>query len=503
MLLGQQSQSQQLRQPPRLRKLARLQKGAAAPRASMALLAAHGPPRTQHALIEWPTPAESQAASVDHGDAATLLGFCPTHSTRICAAANVSNLDQAAQDREVRKTCEVVLASVMGLETPTDPPPAPPPPPLPPGDPPSPPKPPPGSPPPFPPPSPPSPPPPPPPSPPPNPPNPPPFPPDKVFNGSAVVSYTNDPSSDENAAAEGAYCDATVICHWGGSSAETATHRVEIVIPVSGTLDEFSSELLYNLSLVVAEARTGADVPVTLVDIDVAETSDDTVNMTVTVLRHSAAFAEATMRELRAHVGYPTATAAKAQIWLGMDAYAAPTIGIVDLAEESAAADGTVIRREHAVQFSSWPSWLPSFLHTMPSAEGSVAHFSASPAATDATSALAESSTPNSPPSLPPSSPVEEPITFEESWKNVRGIHLMWLLPVLVFLALSCCVLWCVVTQRTTKHAPREVADVVRSGQDSLVTTIDQDMVEESKRRLSARQSRRGAGAGSSAYTYA
>ncbi len=497
--------------------------------------------RAQHALIEFAAPSpQDDRASVETGDAARMLHYCPAQAQRRCTAANIS-YGAAAASREDRKACQVVLAIQLGLAIPTDPPPAPPAPPLPPRPPPAPPSPPPGSPPPSPPPSPPSPPPPSPPPPPPSPPCPPPFPPDKRYdtlggaaNGSTAIYAAADPTSDEAAKAEGAYCDLYVrsLCGSGnGNELDRTTHKVVLRVVAEATLDDFTTEKFSSLQETVANA---SDVWKSLVTLVASQTSDDTVSVLIEVFQPSKESAQNVLGELRPHLG----TAMKTQIFLDLYATETPTILVEDIANVEGSEDsssGASAKASESEQLAAWPSWLPS-VSWLPSLMRS-----AGEAATGSkrSSALSDESPsppaaplppfspppyqPPSPPSKPPSppcppspplvpSPSEPPseppsppvATFESSWRHMRGVHLMWLLPVLSFLICACFVLWCVVTTRTTKHAPREVADVVRSGQqEGLVASIDQDMVEESKRRAVARSTKRAPSSGTTFQSYA
>ena len=444
-------------------------------------------PRTQHALIEFPAPTMTDnRASVETGEAAMMLRYCPMEAQRMCAAANIFNKEVIAS-RNARKACQLVIALQLNLAIPTDPPPAPPSPPLP--HPPSahasphsgstplspslsPPSPPP---------------PPPPPQPPPPPPFPPPFPPDIYFNSSAVTAVAMlhagsaatvvdapkppDATSDEAAKADGAYCDLPIsaICGTGnGNEMEPATHKVVIRIVAEGTLDEFTTEKNSNLQETVAIA---ADVWKTLVTVRVSQTSDDTVSVLMEVDQPSMAFANNVLSEIRPHLATPT----KVQIWLDLDATETPTIWVQELRSSK-----TITKVSATTRLTAWAAWGPSV-----SWLASLMH-PAGAAPNDANRALslADGSTPSAP-SAPPSPPVA---TFEASWRHVQGVHLVWLLPVLIFLVLSCFVLWCAVTTRMTKRAPREVVDVVVSGQQQgLVANVDQDMVDESKRRAVSR----------------
>jgi len=445
-------------------------------------------PRTQHALIEFPAPTMADnRASVETGEAAMMLRYCPMEAQRMCAAANIFNKEVMAS-RNARKACQLVIALQLNLAIPTDPPPAPPSPPLPhppsahasphsgstplspPLSPPSPP-----------------PPPPPPPQPPPPPPFPPPFPPDIYFNSSAVTAVAMlhagsaatvvdapkppDATSDEAAKADGAYCDLPIsaICGTGnGNEMEPATHKVVIRIVAEGTLDEFTTEKNSNLQETVAIA---ADVWKTLVTVRVSQTSDDTVSVLMEVDQPSMAFANNVLSEIRPHLATPT----KVQIWMDLDATETPTIWVQELRSSK-----TITKVSATTRLTAWPAWGPSV-----SWLASLMH-PAGAAPNDAKRALslADGSTPSTP-SAPPSPPVA---TFEASWRHVQGVHLVWLLPVLIFLVLSCFVLWCAVTTRMTKRAPREVVDVVVSGQQQgLVANVDQDMVDESKRRAASR----------------
>ena len=434
-------------------------------------------PRTQHALIEFPAPTMTDnRASVETGEAAMMLRYCPVEAQRMCAAANLVDKEVMAScngtcnifdkevmaSRDARKACQLVIALQLNLAIPTDPPPAPPPPPLP--------HPPPAhasphsgstplsQPPISQPPSLPSPPPPPPPP----PPFPPPFPPDIYFNSSAVtavamlhagsavtvVDAPADTTSDETAKADGAYCDLPIsaICGTGnGNEMEPATHKVVIRIVAEGTLDEFTTEKNSKLQEAVAIA---ADVWRTLVTVRVSQTSDDTVSVLMEVDQPSMAFANNVLSEIRPHLATPT----KVEVWLDLDATETPTILVQEFRSSK-----TIAKVSPTARLSAWPAWVPSI-----SWLASLMHpAGAAPNAAKRPLSLADGSTPSTP-SAPPSPPVA---TFEASWRHVQGVHLVWLLPVLIFLVFSCFVLWCAVTTRRTKHAPREVVDVVVSGQ--------------------------------------
>ena len=314
-----------------------------------------------------------------------------------------------------------------------------------------------------------------------------------------VSNSTEDPTSDETAAAEGAFCDAGSFCP--ASSAEPTTHNVVVVVQAIRTQSEYSSGLLSKFATSLASYL---DVQASKVTIAVKDTtgtavasdnteSSGTVNVTVTIQATSELIADSIEAEARPLFKTKETTH---HDW-ALDAYKTPTITVVAISDVSINQDsiGTLRVREQVARLSTWwnrQGWVPSFLRSPTDARASSTPGSTTRSEAEQVAAATESP-PAAPPVQPP--PPQPSVDYQTSWKAVGGEsrrgHLMWLLPVLAFLILSCCVLWCVVTQRTTKHAPREVADVVREGQqDGFVATIDQDMVEESKRRAAARRSR-------------
>lgn len=220
-------------------------------------------------------------------------------------------------------------------------------------------------------------------------------------------------------------------------------------ITAAGNMTEYGQR---SLAILVQELASSADIEPTDIVLSVTQTLTQTGTPTVVIAAAIAQPTESQAKAVLEELRPVLATAAQASEWLGIEVLELPLMAVQSMPNVS----GSILVT---------PSMLRDDMQqAIQSADGSGAATPASVAT--------------------PTSSSGDDDTFGSSWRAVRGVHLLWLLPVMSFVLVMFCCAWLAFTSRSILDAPKEVADVSQRSL-NLIDVVDDAAMDSARRRQS------------------